>query len=240
MNIIDIKKIDIVKIMVYIYSGGKMIGNEWDTVLKEEYSKEYFEKLMCHIKKEYEEKICYPEYNKIFNAFKLTDYNDVSVVILGQDPYHGEGEAQGLAFSVNNDIKIPPSLRNIFKELEQDLGVVKEENDLSGWAKQGVLLLNTVLTVVKDQAFSHNNIGWEIFTDEVIKKISDKEDPVIFILWGNHAQKKIKLIASHHFIIKSPHPSPLGAYRGFYGSKPFSKCNLYLNQINKKEIDFSK
>ncbi len=216
-----------------------MIGNKWDKLLNEEYQKEYFIELMNFINSEYKNKECYPQYSDIFNAFKLTDFDDVKVVILGQDPYHGIDEAHGLAFSVYNNIKNPPSLKNIFKELESDLNIKRDNSDLTGWAKQGVLLLNTVLTVLKDTPLSHKNKGWETFTDSVIKILSEKEN-IIFILWGNHAQSKKKIISSNNFIIESSHPSPLGAYRGFIGSKPFSQCNNHLNKINKAIIDFSK
>ncbi len=217
-----------------------MIGNKWDDILKEEYEKEYFKDLMSFVNLEYKNKVCFPQYNDIFNAFKFTDYDDIKVVILGQDPYHGESEAHGLSFSVYNNIKNPPSLRNIFKELESDLGIVRTNSDLTGWALQGVLLLNAVLTVEKDKALSHKKKGWEIFTDCVIKKISERNDKVIFLLWGGFARSKAKLIDSKHYIIESVHPSPLSSYNGFFGSKPFSKINNYLIDDDKKIIDFSK
>ena len=216
-----------------------MIGNDWDTLLKEEYSKEYFKKLDEFIIKEYKEKTCYPKMSEIFNAFLNTRYDDVKVVILGQDPYHGEGEAEGLAFSVKKGITKPPSLVNIFTELKSDLGITRTDTDLSDWAKQGVLLLNTSLTVVKDTPKSHSGKGWEIFTDEIIKLINKKTTPVVFILWGSDARNKKSLITNKiHYIIESPHPSPLSAYRGFFGSKPFSKTNDFLRKNGLKEIDW--
>ena len=219
----------------------KYTNNNWDNILKEEYNKEYFKNIIKQIKKEYKNKTCYPNKNDIFKALKLTDYNKVKVVILGQDPYHGEGEANGLAFSVNEGIKLPPSLKNIYKELNDDIGIpLKNKGNLENWAKEGVLLLNTILTVEKDKPASHKNIGWEIFTDEIIKKLNEKEEPIVFILWGNYAKTKQKLITNkNHYIITSVHPSPLSANRGFFGSKPFSKTNNFLKKNNIKEIDFN-
>lgn len=209
----------------------------WNEILTDEYKKDYFVKLMKFIDDEYTNNVIYPEKDNIFNALKNTNYNDVKVVILGQDPYHGEGEAQGLSFSVPNDIKRPPSLRNIFKELESDLGIKRESNDLSDWTKEGVLLLNAILTVKKDTPLSHKDIGWEIFTDEVIKSLNSHETPVVFILWGNYARSKKKLINNKkHLIIESAHPSPLSASRGFFGSRPFSKTNSFLEENNMKGI----
>ena len=179
-------------------------------------------------------------YSEIFNAFTKTSFDDVKVVILGQDPYHGEGEANGLAFSLNDDVRITPSLRNIFKELESDLKIKRENKDLSGWAKQGVLLLNAILTVEKDRPLSHKDLGWEKITDYIIKYISNYKEKVVFILWGNYAKEKKKLIdLNKHFIIESNHPSPLSASRGFFGSKPFSKTNDYLIKNNQSVIDWS-
>jgi len=216
-----------------------MIGNTWDLVLSSEYKKEYFLTLMNNINREYRHKTIYPIYDNIFNAFKLTDYDKVKVVILGQDPYHGEHEAHGLSFSVYDNVMRPPSLNNIIKELRNDLGIEKRNNDLTNWAKEGVLLLNSILTVEKDKPLSHQNYGWTIFTDSVIKALNEREDPIIFILWGNFARSKKALITnSSHFIIESAHPSPLSASRGFFGSKPFSKVNSVLNKLNKKEIDW--
>lgn len=214
-----------------------MIGNSWDTILKEEFKKDYFKKLSIFLNEEVKHKTIYPKSIDLFKALKLTDYNDVNVVILGQDPYHGENEANGLCFSVNHGIQTPPSLQNIFKELKSDLNITREDTDLSDWAKQGVLLLNTVLTVEKDKAFSHRGKGWEIFTDKIIEKLNEKDDPIVFILWGSAARSKKTLITNKkHMIVESAHPSPLSYYRGFEGSKPFSKTNNLLKSVNKKEI----
>ena len=217
-----------------------MIGNSWDDYLKEEFNKEYFKDLLNFINTEYKEKEIYPPKNEVFNAFRYTPYDKVKVVILGQDPYHGEGEAEGLSFSVKNNIKRPPSLQNIFKEIESDLGIkMSNNNSLIPWAKQGVLLLNAVLTVIKDNPASHSKKGWETFTDDVIKIINNKKDPVVFILWGNFARSKKKLITnSIHYVIESPHPSPFSAYNGFFGSKPFSKTNKFLKENNIEPINW--
>lgn len=213
------------------------VNNNWDIILKDEYEKEYFKNLLNYINEEYNNKTVYPLKENIFKALKYTDYNDIKVVILGQDPYHGEGEAQGLSFSIPNDIRITPSLRNIFKELKNDLNIERTNTDLSDWAKQGILLLNAILTVCKDTPLSHKDKGWEIFTDEIIKKINEREEPVVFILWGNYARSKKKLITNkNHYIIESAHPSPLSASRGFFDSKPFSKTNNILISINKESI----
>lgn len=213
------------------------VNNNWDIILKDEYEKEYFKNLIDYINEEYNNKTVYPLKENIFKALEYTDYNDIKVVILGQDPYHGEGEAQGLSFSIPNDIRITPSLRNIFKELKNDLNIERTNTDLSDWAKQGVLLLNAILTVCKDTPLSHKDKGWEIFTDEIIKKINEREEPVVFILWGNYARSKKKLITNkNHYIIESAHPSPLSASRGFFDSKPFSKTNDILISINNESI----
>lgn len=213
------------------------VNNNWDIILKDEYEKEYFKNLLNYINEEYNNKTVYPLKENIFKALEYTDYNDIKVVILGQDPYHGEGEAQGLSFSIPNDIKITPSLRNIFKELKNDLNIERTNTDLSDWAKQGILLLNAILTVCKDTPLSHKDKGWETFTDEIIKKINEREEPVVFILWGNYARSKKKLITNkNHYIIESAHPSPLSASRGFFDSKPFSKTNNILIRINKESI----
>lgn len=218
-----------------------MINEDWDKLLKEEYEKEYFNKLITFIDKEYKEKEIYPPKDKIFNAFKYTSYDDIKVVILGQDPYHGENEAEGLSFSVPNNIKRPPSLKNIFKELENDLNIhLKEHNSLIPWSKQGILLLNSVLTVEKDKPASHKNKGWEIFTDNIIKLINKKTTSVVFILWGNYAIEKEKLITNkNHLIIKSSHPSPFSARHSFFNSKPFSKTNSFLIKNNLKPINWN-
>ena len=218
-----------------------MIGNDWDNKLDIIWNSQGFKKFWNIIKKEYETKTIYPAYENIFNALKLTPYNNVKVVIIGQDPYHGEGEAHGLAFSVLDGVKIPPSLVNIYKELKSDLGIdIPKSGNLTKWAKNGVLLLNNALTVIKDQANSHQNIGWNLFTDYIIKILNQKETPVVFILWGRNAQSKEKLITNpNHYIIKSAHPSPLSANNGFFGSKPFSKANNFLIKKNIDPIDWS-
>ena len=214
-----------------------MINKKWDIVLKDELKKEYFKKLGIFVKKEYKTKTIFPPYKNIFDALRFTDYDEVKVVILGQDPYHGLGEAHGLSFSVREGIKMPPSLLNIFKELYSDLGIKRTKTDLTDWTNQGVLLLNSIMTVEKDKALSHKDKGWEIFTDEIIKKLNERKDPVIFILWGNFARsKKILITNKYHKIVESAHPSPLSASRGFFGSKPFSKTNKYLKEIGKEEI----
>ena len=217
-----------------------MIFNEkWDLVLKEEVKKEYFKELGIFVKNEYKTKIIFPQYKNIFNALRYTDYDKVKVVILGQDPYHGENEAHGLSFSVLEGVRRPPSLDNIFKELYADTGVKRTNNNLTDWAEQGILLLNSVLTVEKDKAFSHKNKGWEIFTDTIIKKLNERVEPVIFVLWGNSARNKKELIdLKKHYVIESAHPSPLSASRGFFGSRPFSKINRILKEHNKKEIEW--
>ena len=216
-----------------------MIGNDWDIILKEEYEKEYFLKIKDKVRNEYKNKTIFPPASRVFYAFRLTPYKDTRVVILGQDPYHGVGEANGLCFSVNEGINIPPSLKNIFKELYNDLGVVRTNTDLSDWAKNGVLLLNSVLTVEKDKPASHKMIGWEEFTDNVIKKLNEKETPVVFILWGNFAKDKAKYITNpKHLIISSSHPSPFSVNYGFFGSKPFSKTNEFLRKNKLKEIEW--
>ena len=199
--------------------------------------KDYFKNLGIFVKNEYKTKTVFPPYQNIFDALRFTDYDDVKVVILGQDPYHGMGEAHGLSFSVKENVNMPPSLQNIFKELYNDLGIKRTKSDLTDWAKQGVLLLNSIMTVVKDTPLSHKNKGWEIFTDNIISKLNDREEPVIFVLWGSFARSKKELITnSRHKIIESVHPSPLSANRGFFGSKPFSKINKYLKEFNKEEI----
>ena len=218
----------------------KLIGNNWDNILQEEYKKEYFKNIVNFINKEYKEKSIFPPKSKILRALELTDFNSVKVVILGQDPYHGIGEANGLAFAVSNGIKLPPSLINIYKELYNDLGITPSKvGNLECWAKEGVLLLNAVLTVEKDKAASHKNIGWENFTDAIIKKINEKDTPVVFILWGNFAKsKKIFITNKKHLVIESTHPSPFSANYGFLGSRPFSKTNSYLKAKGIKPINW--
>lgn len=217
-----------------------MIGNSWDEILKDEYQKDYFKNIAMFINKEYREKTIFPPKSNILRAFKLTDYDNVKVVILGQDPYHGINEANGLAFSVSKGVRLPPSLQNIYKELYNDLGITVSTNgDLEKWAREGVLLLNSVFTVEKDKPASHKNIGWEQFSDEVIKKVNEKNTPVVFILWGSFAKSKAKYITNPiHLVITSPHPSPFSAYSGFFGSKPFSRTNEFLRKNNIKEIDW--
>ena len=217
-----------------------MIGNGWDDLLKDEYEKDYFKDLQKFIVNEYKTKEVYPKMSEIFNAFVKTSYDKVKVVILGQDPYHGEGEAEGLSFSVKVGIAKPPSLLNIFQELKNDLGITPPNHgSLVHWAEQGVLLLNSTLTVIKDTPKSHSEKGWERFTDEVIKIINKKETPVVFILWGSDARSKKYLITNKiHHIIESVHPSPLSAYRGFFGSKPFSKTNEFLIKEHMEPIDW--
>lgn len=217
-----------------------MIGNKWDELLKEEYQQEYFQKLMNFVKNEYKTHTIYPKENEVMNAFRYTDYDNVKVVILGQDPYHGPNQAEGLSFSVKNEVLKPPSLKNIFKELESDLGIpFPESNSLKPWAKQGVLLLNAVLTVEEHKPTSHKDQGWEHFTDDIIKIINEKETPVVFILWGAYARQKKCLITNpKHLIIESAHPSPFSAYNGFFGSKPFSKTNEFLKKNGIQEIDW--
>lgn len=219
-----------------------MIGNDWDEKLKVIWDSEGFKNFYRKIMHEYDTKEVYPPKDYIFNALKLTSYENTKVVIVGQDPYHGKGEAYGLSFSVQKGIKIPPSLKNIYKELYDDLGVLPKDNgDLTGWALQGVLLLNSVLTVEKDKAASHRNLGWELLTDYIIKILNLKEETVVFILWGNFAKEKAKLITNpHHYIVMSPHPSPFSAYSGFFGSKPFSKTNEVLVKNGLTPIDWSK
>lgn len=217
-----------------------MIGNNWDKLLEDEYKKEYFINMIEFLKKEYKEKTIYPKQNEIFNAFRYTSYDDVKVVIIGQDPYHGPKQAEGLSFSVSNDVLKPPSLQNIFKELESDLGIpFPKHNSLIPWAREGVLLLNAVLTVEEHKPASHSKIGWEIFTDHVIEVLNKRETPIVFILWGAFARSKKTLITNpNHYIIESAHPSPFSARNGFFGSKPFSKTNDFLKKNNIKEIDW--
>lgn len=216
------------------------LGNTWDELLKEEFSKEYYLRLREFLKIEYSTGTVFPHMNDIYNALKLTDYNDVKVVILGQDPYHGEGEAHGLAFSVKKGIAIPPSLRNIYKELNTSLGCYIPNNGfLEKWAKQGVLLLNTSLTVRKDMANSHSGKGWEILTDAIIKKINARTEPVVFMLWGNNAKSKSWFIDSNrHLVLTSVHPSPLSASRGFFGCNHFKLANEFLETKGIAPIDW--
>lgn len=217
-----------------------MIGNDWDEKLKVIWDSEGFKKFYKIVEEEYQNKIIFPPKDHIFEALKLTSYKDTRVVIVGQDPYHGEGEAHGLSFSVQKGIKVPPSLQNIYKELYNDLGIPPRSNgDLTGWAKSGVLMLNAVLTVVKDTPASHRKLGWERLTDYIIKTLNEKEEPVVFILWGNFAKEKASLITNpNHLILTSTHPSPFAARYGFFGSKPFSKTNEFLKSKGLKEIEW--
>ena len=217
-----------------------MIGNDWDIVLKSVWDSAGFHKFMNVVKNEYKNYTCYPAYENIFNALKKTSYKDTKIVILGQDPYHGEGEAHGLSFSVQKGIKLPPSLQNIFKELYDDLGIKNGEvGDLTPWAEEGVLLLNSVLTVRKDMPASHKDLGWQLLTDHIIKLLNLKEEPVVFILWGNFARSKKAFITNKkHLVIESTHPSPFSARNGFFGSRPFSKANNFLKQNNISEVNF--
>lgn len=217
-----------------------IFNNDWSIHLEEETKKDYFQKMMEKVDNAYDTTIIYPKKEEIFNAFDYTSYKDTKVLILGQDPYHGPGQAHGLCFSVNKGIKIPPSLRNIYKELNNDLGCYIPDNGyLKKWADQGILLLNTVLTVEESKPNSHKKYGWQTFTDEIIKILNDKREPVVFILWGNNAIKKKDLITNPiHHIIESVHPSPLSARRGFFDSKPFSRTNTYLKKDYDYEIDW--
>jgi uracil-DNA glycosylase len=218
----------------------EILKNDWAPLLEEEFEKTYYRQLREKLKTEYQTKVIYPDQQDIFNALHYTSYKDTKVVIIGQDPYHGPGQAHGLSFSVKPGVKIPPSLRNIYKELQEDTGCsIPNHGYLVDWAKQGVLMLNTVLTVQAGNANSHKGLGWELFTNRVIELLNQRETPVIFILWGNFAQQKQQLITSpHHYMIKSPHPSPFSAHNGFFGSKPFSKANMYLREIGSNEIDW--
>lgn len=218
----------------------QIFKNGWNELLKDELEKDYYKNLRSFLLEEYKTKVIYPNAYDIYNALHYSDYKDVKVVILGQDPYHGPNQAHGLAFSVKPGVRIPPSLLNMYKELRTDLGCYIPNNGyLEKWAKQGVLLLNTALTVRQAEANSHKKIGWEIFTDHIIKLLNDRDDPIVFILWGNNAISKEKLITNkNHYIIKSVHPSPLSASRGFFGSKPFSKTNEFLRSIGKEPIDW--
>jgi uracil-DNA glycosylase len=213
----------------------KLPNNDWQVQLSDFFSTDTFSSLQNFLEEEYQQQIIYPPENEVFNAFTLTPFNQVRVLILGQDPYHGPGQAHGLAFSVKSPCKPPPSLKNIFKEL----ALTSTEGDLTSWAEQGVFLLNTVLTVRKADPNSHSKMGWEDFTDGVIKTLSDKKEKMIFVLWGAPAQKKKKLIDSEkHIILESPHPSPLSAYRGFFGCGHFEEINKLLKQDKKPEIDW--
>lgn len=220
----------------------ELFKNDWETLLHDELKKPYYLRLTEFLKKEYATNTIYPNKQEIFNALDSTSFDNTKVVILGQDPYHGQGQAHGLSFSVKEGVKKPPSLKNIFKELQSDLGCkIPSHGCLQSWAEQGVLLLNTVLTVKDSTANSHKGVGWEEFTGEIISLLNRREKPLVFILWGLHAQKKKKLItAQHHYLIESAHPSPLSAYRGFFGSQPFSKTNQFLRLNDCPEIDWDR
>lgn len=216
------------------------IGNHWDQLLAPEFEKEYYQKLRQFLIAEYRGKTIYPGMHDIFNALKYTDYDDVKVVILGQDPYHGPGQAHGMSFSVRPGVKQPPSLVNIFRELQDDLSIDPPDHGfLVKWAEQGVLLLNTCLTVREHQANSHKGKGWEIFTDKVISLLNQREKPMVFILWGGNAKSKQSLITNpNHLILTGAHPSPLSAYNGFYGGRYFSKANEFLESTGQTGIDW--
>lgn len=217
------------------------IGNDWDSVIGAEFEKDYYRELREFLKGEYSTRRIYPSMYDIFNALKLTPYSAVKAVILGQDPYHEPGQAHGLSFSVREGTQLPPSLRNIYKELESDIGIKPAQTgDLTSWAKQGVLLMNAVLTVRQGQANSHKGKGWEIFTDEVIKKLNERPEPIAFILWGANARSKKALITSpQHGIFESAHPSPLSAFNGFFGSRVFSRVNKFLVENEVPPIDWT-
>ncbi|HSI66019.1 MAG TPA: uracil-DNA glycosylase [Planococcus sp. (in: firmicutes)] len=218
----------------------QIFGNDWQQVMEAEFEKPYYVKLREFLKKEYASELIYPPKEDLWSAFEHTPFTDVKVVILGQDPYHGPNQAHGLSFSVRPGVPHPPSLRNMFKELEDDMGcAVPKDGTLTKWADQGVMMLNTVLTVRAGKAHSHRNQGWELFTDEVIRKLSERDRPVIFVLWGKPAQQKKALIdLERHAVIEAPHPSPLSAHRGFFGSKPYSNVNEMLQQRGEEPIDF--
>ena len=218
----------------------KIIHNSWQEILADEFEKPYYQSLREFLKTEYQTQKIHPDMYHIYEALELTPYDKVKVVILGQDPYHGVNQAHGLSFSVQPGVKTPPSLVNIYKEMQSDLGIVPvQHGNLVSWAKQGVLLLNTVLTVREGQAYSHRGKGWEQLTDRIIEKLNEREQPIVLILWGKPAQEKIKMIdRSRHVILASPHPSPLSAHRGFFGSKPFSKANDALVALGETPIEW--
>ncbi len=217
------------------------IGNEWDDLLKEEFNKDYYLRLRAILAKEYRERKIFPDMYDIFNALKYTSYSDVKAVIIGQDPYHGEGQAHGLCFSVKKGVPVPPSLKNMYKELAEDTGFIPPDHgELIKWAKQGVLMLNAVLTVREGQANSHKGIGWEDFTDKVIELVNMRERPVVFLLWGGNARQKKALITNpNHLVLEAAHPSPLSAYNGFFGCRHFSKANEFLKSVGTSPIDWT-
>ena len=217
------------------------IGNEWDELLKDEFQKDYYLKLREFLKTEYFSRRIYPNMYDIFNALKYTSYSDVKAVIIGQDPYHGAGQAHGLCFSVQKGVAVPPSLQNIYKEIQSDLGIQPANHGyLKKWADNGVLLMNAVLTVREGQANSHKNMGWEIFTDRVIELLNQREKPIVFLLWGNNAKQKMRLITNpNHLILQAAHPSPLSAFNGFFGCRHFSKANAFLSEHGIEPIDWT-
>ncbi len=217
------------------------LGNDWDDILASEFESEYYKRIRYWLKKEYAEQTIYPPMEDIFNALRYTPYHAVKAVLLGQDPYHGPGQAHGLCFSVQEGVEPPPSLRNIFQELESDLGFPPPKNGtLTKWAEQGVLMLNTTLTVRRGQANSHKNIGWTTFTDAVIRRLNERETPVVFLLWGGNARSKKPLITNpNHLILETVHPSPLSAYGGFFGCRHFSRCNEFLQAHGETPIDWN-
>ena len=215
------------------------IGNSWDELLRDDFESESYQQLRAFLAKEYRSRRIYPDMHDIFNALKATPYENVKAVILGQDPYHGAGQAHGMCFSVKPDIPAPPSLVNIFKEIESDVGIVNTSPYLVKWAEQGVLLLNTVLTVREAQPNSHKGMGWEVLTDSIIRKLNARKEPIVFILWGGNARSKKSLItAPQHLILECPHPSPLSAYNGFFGCRHFSKCNAFLTKHGVNPINW--
>ncbi len=217
-----------------------ILTESWKCILQDEFDKEYFNELASVVHERYATTVVFPTPKHIFNALELCPFDTVRVVILGQDPYHGHGQAHGLSFSVQNDIKIPPSLKNIYKEIASDLGKeIPQSGNLERWATQGVLLLNATLTVEEGKPGSHQGLGWEQFTDAIIKKVSDEKEHVVFLLWGNYARAKKALIdTSKHLVLEAPHPSPLSAHTGFLGSRHFSQTNIYLKSHNLPEIDW--
>ncbi|MFP4478431.1 MAG: uracil-DNA glycosylase [Candidatus Izemoplasmatales bacterium] len=216
------------------------LNKNWKRILSDEIHQPYFKELMDFVCKEYKENICYPDKDHIFKALNLTAFEDVKVLILGQDPYHQPNQAMGLAFSVPKGVKLPPSLKNIYKELTNDLNIEMPDNgDLTPWAKQGVLLMNAIFTVRKNEPLSHKDKGWEMFSDSIISLLNQKEDPIVFVLWGSFARtKKVLITNKNHLVIENVHPSPLAAYRGFFGAKPFSKINQFLIKNGRQPINF--
>ena len=217
------------------------IGNEWDELLKDEFEKDYYKKLRTALASEYKTHTVYPDMYDIFNALKYTSYSDVKAVIIGQDPYHGPGQAHGLCFSVKRGVEPPPSLKNIFKEINDELGIpTPNHGELTSWARQGVLMLNAVLTVRAGQPNSHKNIGWEQFTDRVIELLNERNEPIVFLLWGGNARRKAQLVTNPiHKILTCAHPSPLSAYSGFFGCGHFIKCNEFLKSVGKEPINWA-